>query len=169
MGSPFVRMSVYIINISPENWSSCDKGKIFGIPESETVWYRLDSGDITLARLALTQNKPCGCVGVWEFLRDEEVPVDRRVGPNPVIPWSDNAYRLKQYFTELAKFDSPFDEGFGGRRRFSEKLGWQAQRLRGSILRLTKVEAGRYVRLLLKEKATEISLAVTERLKSVVG
>lgn len=90
-------MSIHIINISIENWPSCDKDKIFGIPVTEKSWPRLRNGDLVLVKWALTKAKPCGCIAIWEFERDQEVPHDKRIGPNEIIPWSDNAYRLKQY------------------------------------------------------------------------
>ena len=158
-------MSIHIINISMENWASCDKDKIFGIPVTEKSWPRLRKGNLVLVRWALTKTKPCGCIAIWEFERDQEVPPEKRTGSNEIIPWSDNAYRLKQHFRQLARFEKPFDEGFGGRSKYSEKLGWQIQRLRGSILELTRAECARYIGFLLKEKAQEIPAEVAERLK----
>jgi hypothetical protein len=161
---------IYVVNVSPENWPSCRDALIFGLPESDGLWLRLNEGDLVLVRLAHLKDKNYGCIAIWAFVRDEKVPNDKKQGPNEVIPWSDTRYEVKQYFRELAKFTRPLCENFDGRRKISTKLeGWQAQIFRGSLLQLTVLQTKQYITLLLNEKGSELSSDLRRRLEQLAA
>jgi len=85
------------------------------------------------------------------------------------VAWTDTTYKLRQQFRRLTEYEKPLAEGFHGDSKYSDKLDWQAQKLRGSIIRLYPDDDAKYVDLLLKERAQEIPEEVCLRLRKAVG
>jgi len=160
-------MKFYIINVIPDNWYLCRIATIFGIPESDDSHFTPSPGDVAFVRLAHTS--PCGCIALWKLIKSAPIPVPRRRGPDKLAPWNDTTYRILQHYLRLVEFDQPVSEGFGPNLR-SETLGWQINRLYGSIVRLNRAEMYRYLTLVLEQKEKEIGSELAQSLLlSVTG
>ena len=153
-------MSIYIINISQQNWPSCERDTVFGIPESEVSYPNLTTGKVVLVRRC--DGMPYGCAAVWEFLREESVPEEFRKGPNRMIPWSDRRYSTKQCYRSLARIDPPMSERFNG--QFSAELGWHINELHRSVVELSPHKSVQYVGLLLQKCGDQMTPEIRVRL-----
>ena len=159
---------VFFINIKPENWPACDRDKIFGTPVDTPHHPVLTPGDLFLVRRAWT--RPCGCVGIWEFIQEEPVTA------TTALPWPDAVqnrgpvrYALIQRCREVCKFAAPFVEGFEGVGGNNPALGLHAQHFRGAIAWLERDAQARYLRALLEEKGDELICCCPECFNALKG
>jgi hypothetical protein len=161
-------VSLYLINISQENWPECEPSAVFGIPEHDQPASYPRRGNIVFVRRCRIYRRHTdltgGCVAIWEFESQEKVPEHLRQGPNQLIPWSDDVrYCVKQQYKLLAKFHEPLSECFNS-NRYSEVLGWHINVLHHSLLKLSRPKAEQYVRFVLNGRFNEILPPVRIRL-----
>lgn len=145
-----IKPNVFVININPENWESCDEDNIFGLRE-HAHHPRLKVGDIFLVRRT---GRDYGVMGIWSFSKEKEVISQDEV------PWRDAKYRWLLRLEPLIDFQNPVSEEFTGLSKFSEKVQINAMRLAGSVIELTPTEIENYFQSILTEKAVECATEV---------
>lgn len=145
-----MKLNVFIININPENWDSCDQDNIFGLRQDARHPY-FNAGDIFLVRRT---GREYGVMGIWSFSREKEVTNQDEV------PWHDAQYKWLLSLESLVDFQTPVSEEFSGPSKFSEKIKINAMRLAGSVVQLTSTEITNYLKSILSEKVAECSAEI---------
>jgi|GEM_PF-5044178 len=147
------RPNVFIININPHNWEECLEDHIFGLREGASH-PKFSKGDIFLVRRT---GKDYGVMGIWSFSYEEYVTDQSQV------PWTDAEYPWQLFYQPLVDFQTPMSEEFSGASKFSQKLQFTVQTIRGAVKLLETEQINKYIESILNEKAADCSVEVEYR------